>query len=253
MAVDELLFRRVATVPEPPTTYLRFYQWEQPTLSVGFSQDTKRVVNWDFCKQNQIQVVKRLSGGKAVLHDQELTYCVASNDASCFPMTDLLAAYNRIARALASGFEKLGLKIQIAAPPAKSRGCLSSACFSVANHHELLWRGRKLVGSAQRRTQGAFLQHGSILFEFDSEKLRGCLGLVDEAMKKNHVADLKSTLGHMPETSTITRALCFGFETVFKIRLQEMTGGLESDPDVLRLAKEKYSDLDWMTPELNRD
>ena len=77
MAVDELLFRRVDAAP---STYLRFYQWDRPTASLGYSQAAARVINLDFCRSRGVGVVRRITGGKLVLHDREVTYAVAAAD-----------------------------------------------------------------------------------------------------------------------------------------------------------------------------
>src|SRR5512143_1067110 len=77
MAVDEHLYRLAA---ESSRTFLRFYRWERPTASLGYSQDASRVVDTEFCRSHGIDIVRRMTGGKLVLHDRELTYSVASAD-----------------------------------------------------------------------------------------------------------------------------------------------------------------------------
>jgi len=147
MAVDETLLNVVASPASYPTTFVRFYQWERPTLSIGFSQKASRVVDFDFCKKNKIDVVRRITGGKAVLHDDEVTYSVTSNDRSLFPSGDITETYKRIALALSLGFERMGLETQLASgnpvdlSPSSARA--TTSCFALSNHFEILCHERK--------------------------------------------------------------------------------------------------------------
>src|SRR5439155_5134746 len=120
-------------------------------------------------------------GGKAVLHHREVTYSVISNDSHFFPLGDILETYKLIAQALRLGFKDMGLDTQLASGATKTdlKGKSTTACFAVSNHYEIVCRGRKLVGSAQRHTKGAFLQHGSILLEFDPTFLANAIGCRD--------------------------------------------------------------------------
>lgn len=249
MAADELLLNRASSPEALPATYLRFYRWDRPTLSLGFSQKAERVVDFEFCDRNVIPVVRRLTGGKAVLHDQELTYAVISNDPLFFPLTDIAAIYEKIATALRAGLERLNLKIDVAPaePPSERawrRPRLSAACFAATNHHELLCGGRKLVGSAQRRTKGAFLQHGSILFHFDASLLAGALRLGDAQALRSQVTDLQCCLGTVPSPQRVIGALLEGFRDVFRVPLVEEDGlSLEGEASVLSCTK--YADPEW--------
>lgn len=223
MSLDKTLLDEVSGPQSRPQTYLRFYQWIRPTLSIGFSQRAERVVDLDYCNAQGIDIVRRPTGGKAVLHDRELTYSVASNDPAFFPLTDISATYCRIANALQCGLRFLGIETTIAQDNARPRASrpLSAACFAISNGQELLWQNRKLVGSAQRRSRTAFLQHGSILIEFDAVALSRALRSCDIASLGNTVADLKSCLGSIPPIPNLIQALSKGFETGFAVRLDE--------------------------------
>ena len=222
--MDELLLDCLSSTASPLATYLRFYQWDRPTLSLGFSQKAERVVDFDFCKSHGIAIVRRPTGGKAVLHDRELTYAVVSNDPAFFPLADIPSTYKRIATALKSGFRYLDLEIEVADPPSSKKASvkprLAAACFAATNHHELLFQGRKLVGSAQRRTQNAFLQHGSIPILFDERLLLGALGLGGVSTLESQVTDLGSCLGNPPGAERVIEALLEGFRDVFQVSLR---------------------------------
>jgi len=221
MALDETLLEEVSKPQAHPQTYLRFYQWSRPTLSLGFSQKSERVVDFNYCDVHGIDVVRRPTGGKAVLHDGELTYAVISNDVFFFAIGDISKTYRRIADALRTGLGLLGIQTTLAQHYGGSTaiGPLPAACFAVSNHFELLWQNRKLVGSAQRRTKTAFLQHGSILIEFDVEMLSGALRSCDIASVRPFVTDLKTCLGAVPPTHDLIEALSKGFEASFAVHL----------------------------------
>ncbi|MQY57067.1 hypothetical protein GH140_02605, partial [bacterium] len=114
MAVDEFLFRSLS---DEPQTYLRFYGWERPTASLGYSQYVRKVVDIEYCQKNGIDVVRRMTGGKLVLHHKEVTYSLCSSDCETFTST-LADSYRLISEALIRGFEKMGLSPCLAdAPP----------------------------------------------------------------------------------------------------------------------------------------
>jgi lipoate-protein ligase A len=246
MALDETLLSLASEPQACPQTYLRFYQWTRPTLSLGFSQEAEGVVDLDFCRLNGIELVRRPTGGKAVLHHQELTYSVVSNDPSFFPITDISETYCRIAHAIQRGLRILGIETTLAERRGRSTrtGRLATACFALSNHFELICQNRKLVGSAQRRTKTAFLQHGSILVEFDAELLASTLLSCSAASVLGVVTDIKTCLGQAPSIRQIMAAMCDGFEASFGVRLAQE----ELSHDLLarahQLADAKYARLE---------
>ncbi len=248
MAFDEVLLRHVSSPGCPHVTYLRFYQWERPTLSLGFSQKAARITSFEFCRQHNIPIVRRLTGGKAVLHDRELTYSVVSNDPTFFPPSDITATYARIAEALLRGLAHLGVEATLTDRVFRPSQPLSSACFAVANHHELLWKDKKLVGSAQHRTRDSFLQHGSIPIEFNARQLAGCLGLADVAGMEQKVTDLHSAVGHSPSPQEIASAMSRGFCETFGIRLHGFEFSARLLDEARQLAATKYAHVVWDRP-----
>ena len=218
MAVDEGLLNEASAHESSRLTYLRFFQWVHPTLSLGFSQKAARVINFDFCRERK-SLVRRITGGKAVLHHKELTYSIVSNDALFFPLQDIGETYKRIAQALVLGFHHLGIDTCLARETdtrGHRRGSpATSACFAVSNHYEILWTGRKLVGSAQRRTKTAFLQHGSILLDFDPELLAGALGNRTLSELRLNVASLAECRGIPTLPNQVGSHLQQGFRDLF--------------------------------------
>jgi len=249
MALDETLLDEVSKPKAQRQSYLRFYQWMRPTLSLGFSQKAERVVDLDYCKLHGIDVVRRPTGGKAVLHHRELTYSVISNDAVVFPIGDISKTYRRIGDALQSGFGILGIETTLAQNCGRSTtmGPLPAACFAVSNHFEVLWQNRKLVGSAQRRTKTAFLQHGSILIEFDAEMLSGALRSCDISSMRAGVTDLKTCLGSIPSMRDLIGAMSKGFEAIFAVPLVNYQLHQDLSARTRRLADVKCSALNKVT------
>ncbi len=246
MAIDEGLLRQTSSPSSPPVTYLRFYRWIRPTLSLGFSQKASRVVDLEFCKMRDIDVVRRPTGGKAVLHHHEVTYSVTSNDRRHFPCNDIGATYLKIARALADGFREMDLEVSLAPenPRLPPRLAGNPSCFATANHFEILCRGRKLVGSAQRRTRTAFLQHGSILLEFNEELLRGALGKSELGGLGSKVDGLSAFLGRAPDVSEVIRHLSKGFSQAFEVMFEPFRLPEEWLCLALDLSRSKYSSLE---------
>jgi lipoyl(octanoyl) transferase len=244
MAVDEVLLAEAHRSPSR-LTCLRFSQWAEPTLSLGFGQKAARVVNFDFCRRRRIGCVRRITGGKAVLHHQELTYSLVSNDALVFPLSDIGETYARIAQALVLGFRHLGIETSLA-PETASRGLrATTACFALSNHHEILWSGRKLVGSAQRRTKTAFLQHGSILLDFDPELLAGALGNPDPLAFGSQVACLTQCLGISPAPVEVIGHLQQGFRDFFGVGFELTSLHARQQERAEELARSRYALLDW--------
>ena len=175
MAVDEILLEGVAAGTAPPT--LRFYEWTPACLSLGYFQAVD-VVDVDGCRGLGVEVVRRPTGGRAILHDRELTYSVALPASVLGHDDGVLPSYYRLSLALRDGLRRLGVAATLAPESAASGPTAHGpVCFDRPSAHEILLQGRKLVGSAQMRRGGGILQHGSILIEPRIDKLRACLKL----------------------------------------------------------------------------
>jgi len=175
LALDDAIFAAVLAGDAPPT--LRLYAWSAPTLTIGYGQDARRDVDLAACRRRGIPVLRRVTGGRAVIHDRELTYSVAV-PAGLPPFGGTLRESARaVAEVLVGALGLLGVAAS-AAPEAgrgPSRGKRPAACFAVASGHEVVAAGHKVVGSAQRRRPGGFLQHGSILLRGHAADLAALL------------------------------------------------------------------------------
>ena len=239
LALDEWLLRRVSAESAAVETFLRFYGWTEPTLSLGMAQQASRVVDFGYCRRHGIAVARRATGGKAVLHHREVTYSLISNDRSLFPAWSIQESYRKISAALQQGLALSGIETTLAGsalgPRRNHRSHHSHACFASAFHHEILFAGKKLVGSAQRRTLRGFLQHGSILLDFDPPLLQGALRGQSLPDLASRIATLGSCLGKAPEFSTVVSFLLDGFRQVLNARIEPrpLDSGIRSEAETL--------------------
>lgn len=221
LALDDAILQCVKERRSPPT--LRFYSWATPTLSLGYAQEPERDVDADTCRDLGVTVLRRASGGRAVLHDRELTYSVAVPSGSAPFGGGLEAAYCAVAAGLVAGLRLLGVDASPArgaSRQARARG-RHPGCFAVAARHEIAVGERKLVGSAQRREEGAFLQHGSILIETHGDRLGRLLRAAGAPPPETEMVGLADLLDPCPAPAQIIRALVAGCAEAWGARFVE--------------------------------
>ena len=250
MAVDEAVFRETIRKSSSPT--LRFYGWRTSAVSIGRFQDARKEIDIEACRQLGIDLVRRPTGGKAVLHEQELTYAViAGDDLPLFP-PDILETYRVISSCIARGLAECGIRAEMNAEGrAAGDKPLGAACFSVPSRYELLAAGRKICGSAQTRSHGVFLQHGSLLMAFDPG--RTCAVILPHRDREQLVESLRNSVTSVREHATtpsadeetLCRLLRDGFTQVLGIRFRE--GVLTPDEEALttELMTKKYGSASW--------
>jgi lipoate-protein ligase A len=244
MAVDEFLFDLLT---DEPRTFLRFYQWERPTASLGYSQDAAKVLDLEFCRAKGIDVVRRMTGGKMVLHYQEITYSIASSDQELFTPT-LGGSYKIVSQALMNGLGKMGLQPSLAqkAPLFYAKGNLP--CFSRPAQDEIEVDGKKIVGSAQKRAGIKFLQHGSVPLQHDQALLRS-VSRLKTSPEEIRMTSLSETLGRAVDFGWAVSHLVDGFEDFFKVHFTPLTFKKQEREKIKNLQKNKYENNDWTFPE----
>jgi len=217
MEIDRTLLDQAEQEAEA-LTFLRFYRWDVPTLSIGHYQEPVRAADLTYCEANNVPVVRRPTGGRAVLHDRELTYAVVSNDDRFFPLHSLDQTYLTIARALQNGLSQLGICSDLAAGGrevgSSARVDIKHPCFASASRHELLVQGRKIAGSAQRRLKRSFLQHGSIPLELNVLLMAGALGVSEQLIAASTICVCEAA-GRQVGFEELAAALKAGFEEMF--------------------------------------
>jgi|TARA_Y100000310_G_scaffold284075_1_gene306570 lipoate-protein ligase A len=240
MAIDEAILH-YCKIP-----VLRVYGWKPAGVSIGYNQDLHKEINIDYCKKNNIDIVRRVSGGKAVFHDKELTYSFIIPESINLLPREINESYKEIAKALVLAFEKLGIKAEIKKIPER---IATSICFNSSNWYELLINGKKISGSAQRRMDGKILQHGSILLDFDYEKnslLFNSNNLIDNINNlRKRITSLKKELNKSIDYSELGSALKSGFRENFDFDL--IDDSLTNEEIILaeKLRKEKYLTEEW--------
>jgi lipoyl(octanoyl) transferase len=240
MAVDEALWLELEE-GRSDRPVLRLYGWTPPTFSLGHHQRPERAVDGDFCRSRGYGVVVRPTGGKVVLHDEEVTYCVAGLQEAPAFAGGLAATYAAIAAALAGSLQILGLPVTLERRQRASSPKEPSPCFLVPTQRELLVGGKKVVGSAQKRGRRAFLQHGSIPIRMDYESLALGTGNPVSSIPayRNAFAGLDEFLPEL-ERETLRGALVRGFRATFPGVWEEggLTGAEEATARALVGSKE---------------
>ncbi len=240
MAVDEVLFQKSLA---GRVTFLRFYRWERPTASFGYSQDVRQVADVDSCRRHGIDLVRRITGGKLVLHYHEITYALTSADTETFGAT-LGESYRRISRGLMRGLEFLGLSPQLAETPPDAYLKGAMPCFAFPARDEVEVGGRKIIGSAQKRTGAVFLQHGSIPLESDERLLRAAAraGGGEEGAGMTSLAEAG---GRPVSFEEAAEHLARGLTDVFDVRLEPFVLSSADREAAARLEARRYANDDW--------
>ena len=220
MAEDVALLEQAERGELEPT--LRFYEWSQPTVSLGFHQP-EQVLDAERLRAARMPWVRRPTGGAAVLHSEELTYAIVIPDVAGAGAGASVRVQELVSRAIALGLRDIGVEAD-----ADSRGepltalPNRSSCFVRTSRWEVTARGRKIVGSAQRRLTRALLQHGSILTGDDHLRITDFLRVSNEAERESlrrklaeKATSVAAELGHAVSTDTLRAALTASFSRVF--------------------------------------
>ncbi|MGQ9888051.1 MAG: lipoate--protein ligase family protein [Aggregatilineales bacterium] len=247
MAIDDAIL----TVGQQLPT-LRFYAWQPPCLSLGYGQ---RAADVDFARLAAAgwDVVRRPTGGRAILHTDELTYSLILPADDPISEGGILPSYRRIRYALTAGLKRLG----VTPDPDTNSAVVSTdpLCFNSPGHYEITVNGRKLIGSAQARRRGGVLQHGSLPLFGDLARICDALVYPDEAARELARAQVRARattlaavlrVAHVDWTAAAD-ALASGFAEVFDVTFGGGPGQLSpAERDTAdRLVAEVYSALTW--------
>jgi lipoate-protein ligase A len=244
MALDEAILLARLQGSAPPT--LRFFSWSPSTISLGYGQRLDARINVALCGRLGVGLVRRPTGGSAIYHDtleREVTYSVVARAADFDGAGDLLETYRWIGAGLAAGLRRLGVPAEMVPVRASDASAPPAFCFARAGSCEIEVEGKKLVGSAQRRQGGGFLQHGSVLLAADAARLR--LLFPEEGDPLEGMTTLEEALGRRPAFDEVVEALTEGFRQPHGLALAP--GGLTATEERLmdRLAREKYATDSW--------
>jgi lipoate-protein ligase A len=249
MAVDEAILEQIGRGEAPPT--LRLYVWDPACLSLGHAQpfsdvDTARLHDrgWD--------VVRRLTGGRAILHTDELTYSVTGSAEEPVLAGGVLESYNRLAQALLVALHRLGLPVEIKEGKTGDPAIPNPVCFEVPSTYEITAGGRKLIGSAQARKREGVLQHGSLPLTGDLTRICQALVFEDENKRQGAASRLLSrattvetALGRTVRWEEAAEAFIEGFQTQLGICFEREELSPAEVSRAEELVKQKYAHPSW--------
>jgi lipoate-protein ligase A len=256
MAIDEAILTIHSAGKVPPT--VRFYTWNPATLSIGYFQQAEKEIDLDAVRERGIGFIRRPTGGRAVLHDQELTYSVIVAESHPKMPSTVNESYKVISMGLLEGFRSLGLNaemVSLASEEDKKKYASmgSAACFDSPSWYELVVEGKKVAGSAQTRQKGVILQHGSILIDMDIDLLFTLLKFpsdqIRERFKKSFaekaVAINRLRKGPPATLAEVKSAFFSGFEKGLGIQL--LPGELSDEEKKLaqQLIQTRYGTEEW--------
>jgi lipoate---protein ligase len=234
MGLDEAILNAVAEGRQPPT--LRLYGWKPRAVSIGYFQGIEDEVDGAACARLGVDIVRRVTGGGAVYHADELTYSIVLPEAHPLAQGTILDTYKTICAGVVSGLRMLGI----------------AAEFAPLN--DVVAEGKKLSGNAQTRKRSCLLQHGTVLLSVDVDRMFELLKVPSEKMKGRLIEDVKARV------SSVSAMLCrdFGYEEAlpaFREGFAQALGAKlspgEPSPaeleDARRLAEEKFGERSWLT------
>lgn len=232
MGLDEAILESVAGGAQPPT--LRLYAWKPYAVSIGYFQGVQDEVDLARCAELGIDVVRRLTGGGAVFHAQELTYSLVVPDSHTLVAGTILDSYRSICAGVMRGLQALGIHADFMP--------LNDVCAA----------DKKLSGNAQTRKHGCVLQHGTILLGLDVDTMFSILKVPNEKLKGKLMQDVRARVSSVSDM--LGRPVVYADAVpAFEQGFSEALGGLapRSDPDrtevsrAIELAAERFSSTAW--------
>jgi lipoate-protein ligase A len=236
MALDHALMERARRTGE---RVLRVYSWSQPTLSLGRHQVARDRIDAARARALGIALVRRPTGGRALLHHREVTYSVTT---ALLPDDSVRAWYGSINEVLLAALRALGVKATEAVPNGRTPVPATASCFVRPDEGEITVDGRKLVGSALLRQRDALLQHGSILLDDDQPMLNAVLP--DDELRPAPAGTLRQALLVMPSFSDIANALFGALRAARGVEASTMEADAALREEAAEL-EQHYASAEW--------
>jgi lipoyl(octanoyl) transferase len=249
MAVDEAILEHIGRGASLPT--LRLYAWDPACLSLGHAQSFADV---DRARLNERgwDVVRRATGGRAILHTDELTYSVTGSPEEPVLAGSVLESYNRLAQAMSLAVKKLGLPVEMKAVAQNNILRTNPVCFEVPSTYEITVDEKKLIGSAQARKKEGVLQHGSLPLTGDLTRICQALVFESESAREDaskrllaRATTLESALGRAVSWETAAQAFIQAFEAQLGLCFERGELSESESRRVDQLVKEKYAHPYW--------
>jgi len=219
MALDERIFKRYL---EDGVAVLRLYRWQLPAFTYGFSQDPKKLIDLEACATDAVAVVKRITGGGILFHDDEITYSFVCSKPDINEAPGVFVDYRNICSFLVRFYESLGLKpaFALSQPGFKKKSAAHELCSAAHEKYDIAVGGRKIGGNAQKRNRQAIFQHGSIPCRINWDFAAKYLKIFP-----NHLADCVTTLSDelssVPEKDVLEQKLIDAFSSIFDVKFTE--------------------------------
>jgi lipoate-protein ligase A len=250
MAVDEAILEAVGLGQSPPT--LRLFAWEPPCLSIGYAQSIQ-VVDEGCLRAKGWDIVRRSTGGGAILHTDELTYSVIGPSDEPRLKGDILTSYRRLSEAISLALENLGLPVETRSHEKLSQDIPPEpVCFEIPSHYEITVGGKKLVGSAQARKKNVMLQHGTLPLYGDLTRITEVLVYPDEQARVKaaerlitRAATVESVLGRIMTWEEAAEVFISAFEGVLNLELGTSELTAQEETRARELVVEKFGNDAW--------
>ena len=251
MAADEAILEAVGRGDSLPT--MRLYAWEPACLSLGYAQPITDV-DIPRLHEHGWEVVRRPTGGRAVLHTDELTYSVIGPPDEPRLAGTVLESYRRLAGALVEALNLLSMRVEVSPNSATSPGKTTNpVCFEVPSTYEITVGGKKLIGSAQARRKEGVLQHGSLPLTGDLTRILRVLAFPDETARERAASRLlerattvEAALGRRVSWDEAARAYVAAFQSTLRLEFQPGELSLEEKNRTEELVRVKYGHPSWM-------
>lgn len=250
MAFDECLINWHHEGKIPPT--LRFYGWKAPSLSVGYFQKVDNKIDFDAIEQHRCQFVRRLTGGSAVLHDDELTYSLVISENDPDIPVSVQEAYHVLSKGVFEGYHNLGIPAEYAILDRDSARGRTAICFEKPAFYEMVADGKKLSGNAQTRKKGVLMQHGSIPMSMNTEMLfdlflfsSGRIRERSRAAFSKKAVTINQLTNREHHYDMLTQAFKDGFKKGLDLELHPLQLTETQWEEVQQLAHSKYETRAW--------
>lgn len=251
MAVDEAILGSTSRGLEPPT--LRLYSWSPPCLSLGYAQS---IEDTDIESLNSFgwDIVRRPTGGRAILHTDELTYSICGMNDNPHLAGSVLESYRQLSQGLLEALRLMGISADVPKPAGKqgNQETQNPVCFEVPSNYEITVGGKKLIGSAQARRKSGVLQHGSLPLYGDLTRIVDALQYPDQEHRRKakkdllkHAITLEGVLGYPGDWWLTAYAIQAGFQRVLNIKLELAELSPAEGQRASELFHEKYASPQW--------
>ncbi|HLF28112.1 MAG TPA: biotin/lipoate A/B protein ligase family protein [Anaerolineae bacterium] len=243
MAIDEAILRGVADGSAPPT--LRFFAWQPACLSLGQAQPFADV-DVEACRALGVEVVRRPTGGRAILHVDELTYSVTAPETEARVQGGIVESYRRLSEGLLAGLLRIGIPVQQVERPESHDRDQGPVCFEAPSNYEIVFDGHKLVGSAQMRKNGVMLQHGSLPLVGDIARICSVLqSRPDPERVRARAITIARAVGCVVPYPEAAQQLAEGFKAALNLKLEPGDLTAQERDWAEKLRREKYASDAW--------